>query len=362
MAYGIQILNDRDEILIDSDFEHFHFAGKATYTGMTNVPPILSGNNTAHSTTSGQGMSASQVNGDIFKYTLYANAASDSPAPMCFIKPSSTGAGAPSCGIILTQRSGTNWIIWVLQTRGYAAPAIYCFLPLRRMAPSLSNPPVADPYSLVTYSATGVRTYDARIRPLKVIATGGITSPSIARSGGKSNGWNPVFTPDNVVNSAFSASGVPPASDLMFYCPSISHSCQEHSEEHSGDGFQTQGYNSYFYAWGRYDLWWCFYRGTFRLIDNATMQSRYDIYASGHVWKSQEDSTSIFGVLAVVALSFLTFGASLVVVAAAVATAAISASFTNAGVISGTYYPYKNSSRNASQTNNYIISRASFYD
>ena len=132
--------------------------------------------------------------------------------------------------------------------------------------------------------------------------------------------------------------------------------------ESSGDGFQTKGYNSYFYSWGRADLWWCFYRSTFCLLDNATMQSSHDIYASGHMWNSVEDSTGILGALAGALLAFVTFGASLLVIAAAVAGAAIAASFTNAGVASGTYYPYKNSSRNASQTNSYVISRASFYD
>ena len=361
MGYGIQIKNNQDEILVDSDFEHFHFAGEAVHTGTTKVPAILSGNNTSQSTTGGQYMAASQVNGDIIKYILYANASDDSPAPMCFIKPVSTGPGAPRCGVILTQRSGSHWVIWVLQTSGYARPSLYCFLPLRRMAPARAWPADDDPFSFATFNGKGVRTYDARIRPLKVIATGNIDSPAIARTGSKANGWDPVFTPDTAVNSGFSAAGAP-ASDLMFYCPSLSHSCQDHTENTDGSGFQPQGYDSYFYAWARTDLWWCFYRGTFRLINGSTLQAGYDIYASGHVWKSVQDNSSLLGAIAAAALAFATFGASLVVLAAAVAGAAITASFTNAGVASGTYYPYRNSSRNADVGHTYIISRASFYD
>jgi hypothetical protein len=363
MAYGIQLYNDQSQLLIDSEFEHFHFAGKASLFETTQVPYILQGNDTQHSTRDGQSMSSSQINGHIHKFILYANASSDSPPPMCFIKPVGTGSsvfgGGERCAIILTQRSGANWIMWVLSSSS-AAPSMYCFLPLRRMLSTYAAPGANDKFSLETFSSAGIKTYDARVRPLKVIASGSVASPAIARTASKANGWNPIFTPDNSSRTSFPMPANTLASDLMFYCPSIAHSCQDHSETHSGDGFQTQGYNSFFYAWARQDLWWCFYRNTFRL-GSGYIDSGYTIYASGHVWKSEEDTTSILGALALAALAFVTFGASLIFIGAVVAGVVLTQAFTNANVASGTYYPYRNGSRNA-DANGFMISRASFYD
>lgn len=360
--YGLQITNANGQVLVDSDFEHFHFAGRAVLFETTRVPDILSGNNTQHSDPGGQYMSSSQKNGDIFKFILYANADGTSPAPICFIKPSATGTSAPKCAVILTQRSGANWIFWVLQTQGSSAPSVYCFLPLRVMLPSYADPPAGDAYSLVTYSSSGRRTYDARIRPLKLIAAGTTAPPTIARSGGKSNGWNPVFTPDITYIADFSPSVSVDASDLMFYCPSLAHACQEHTETHSGDGYQSQGYSSFFYAWSRADLWWCFYRSTFRIRSATQFEAGYDIYASGHVWQSEEDTSSVFIAFVAVALAAFTFGASLSLIAVAVVSVAIVSSFASANVSLGTYYPYQNGSRNADQTTGFLISRSSYYD
>lgn len=360
MSYGLQVFNNSNQVLVDSEFEHFHFAGKAQFFSKTRVPDILGGNFTDHSTREGEYISAYQTSGDIFKYILYANAGSASPPPLCFVKPVATGTSAPTCGVFITYREGSNWIIWLLQTRGYSAPTLYCFLPLRHMTPAAANPDTN--YSLATYSSQGLRTYDARVRPLKVIATGSLTSPGLARYGSKANGWNPVFWADSPNSSTFSAPSSPPVSDLIFYCPSIAHSCQDHKLSTSGDGFQSKGYNSYFYAWAREDLWWCFYRSTFRFTSNNTIQSWYEIYASGHVWKAVEDQTSLLGVIALVGLAFLTFGASLLVIGVALGGLVAAAAFTNAGVASGTYYPYQNSARNNAQSNSYLISRASYYD
>jgi hypothetical protein len=228
------------------------------------------------------------------------------------------------------------------------------------MSASASNPDTN--YSLATYSSQGLRTYDARVRPLKVIASGAITSPGIARVGSKSNGFEPVFTPDNPSAGTISGATSVPASDMIFYCPSIAHSCQDHRLSTSGDGFQAKGSNSYFYAWAREDLWWCFYRSTFRIASSDTLHSVYTTYASGHVWKSVEDQTSVLGVIALAGLAFLTFGASLAVIGVALGGLIAAAVFTNSGVASGTYYPYQNSARNNAQSNTYLISKASYYD
>ena len=373
MAVGLQFKNASGDIIVDSDFHHYHYIGKATYVTTTQVPNLLDGNNTAHSTTSGQYMAASQVNGDIIKYQVDARSSS-SPPPMCFIKPISTGSNAPRCAIVLTARDDTvnyRWNIWVLQQRfgtnaspvSITRPTLYCFSPHDAMTNSQRDVGT-ETLGVATFNSSGSKTYDSRLKPLKLVGAGVATSaPSVARTNSKSNGWSPYFTPDTITNYTFSTSSAESnPSDLMFYAPSLAHCCQEHRENTDGDGFQSQGYNSYFYAWARADLWYCFYRNTFRFTSATNFESGYTIYASGHVWKSVEDSSSIFTAILAAAAAFVTFGASLVVLGALVATAAITQAFTNSGTAAGTYYPYIDDSRNRLEDVTFLLSKASYYD
>jgi hypothetical protein len=373
MTHGLQIKNNANEILIDSDFAHYHYIGKATYSATTRIPDMLDGNNTQHSTTAGQYISSSQVNGDIIKYTIATNSAS-SPPPMCFIKPSSTGSSAPHCGIVLTKRSGSSWEIWVLQTRGgtyssptsYTRPDLYCFSPLTYMTSSQASVG-SSTYGLATFNSSGGKTFDSRLKPLKIIGVRNVSAPTIARTGSKSNSWDPIFTPDQSTDFDMTRSNSETgASDLIFYAPSLAHSCQEHQADTDGDGFQSQGYNSFFFSWARTDLWWCFYRNVFRLshvnASTTRINSSYGIYASGHVWKSVQDNSSLLAAIVAAAAAFLTFGASLVVVAALVAGTALTAAFASSGTASGTYLPYQNGGRNQSEIVTVLMSKASYYD
>ena len=318
-------------------------------------------------------MSPSQVNGDIIKYRVVTKNGS-SPPPMCFIKPSSTGTNAPRCAIVLTEQEGTvagYWNIWVLQERGgthsnpisYTRPTLYCFSPLSDMTNSQSNTGT-ETLGVAAFNSSGSKTYDSRLKPLKLVSADVANSaPSVARTNSKSNGWSPYFTVDTVTNYTFSTSSTESnASDLMFYAPSLAHCCQEHRENTDGDGFQSAGYNSFFYAWARSDLWYCFYRNTFRFTSKTNFQSSYTIYASGHVWKSVQDNSSILSAIAAAALAFVTFGASLLVLGALVATAAITQAFTNSGTAAGTYYPYIDDSRNRLEDVTFLLSKASYYD
>ena len=222
-------------------------------------------------------------------------------------------------------------------------------------------------YGLATFNSSEDKTFDSRLKPLKIIGAQVVNAPSIARTASKSNGWNPVFTPDQSSNyNVTRSTSETDASDLMFYAPSLAHSCQEHSENTDGDGWQAQGYSSFFYAWARSDLWWCFYRNAFRLshVNSNTTQvnSTYGIYASGHVWSSEQDNSSLLAAIAAAIAAFATFGASLLVVGTFVATAAITAAFTNAGLASGTYLPYQEGARNQSENVTVLLSKASYYD
>lgn len=373
MALGLQFKNAAADIIVDSDFPHYHFIGKATYVSTTHVPDLLDGNNTAHSTTAGQYMSSSQVNGDIIKYQV-DTASSSAPPPMCFIKPSATGANAPRCAIVLTEQDTSityRWNVWVLQERrgthsnpiSYTRPELYCFSPLTHMTAGQRDVG-SETLGVETFNSSGTKTYDSRLKPLKIVGAGVATSaPAVARSGAKANAWEPYFTVDTATDYAFSTSTAESnATDLMFYAPSLAHCCQEHREATDGEGFQAKGYSSYFYSWGRSDLWYCFYRNTFRFTSSTNFQSSYSIYASGHFWKSAEDSNSLLSAIAAAALAFVTFGATLIVAGAFVATAAITAVFTSAGIASGTYYPYADDSRNRLEDVTFLLSKASYYD
>ena len=373
MTVGLQFKNASGDIIVDSDFHHYHYIGKAAYISTTQIPDLKDGNNTEHSTTAGQYMSPSQVNGDIIKYRVVTRSSS-SPPPMCFIKPNSTGTNAPRCAIVLTEQDATThyyWNIWVLQERGgthsnpisYTRPTLYCFSPLSDMTNSQRSVGT-ETLGVATFNSSGSKTYDSRLKPLKLVSAGVANSaPSVARTNSKANGWSPYFTVDTVTNYTFSTSSTESnAADLMFYAPSLAHCCQEHRENTDGDGFQTQGYNSFFYSWARSDLWYCFYRNTFRLTSKTNFQSSYTIYASGHVWNSVQDNNSLLAAIASAALAFVTFGASLLVLGALVATAAITQAFTNSGTAAGTYYPYVDDSRNRLEDVTFLLSKASYYD
>jgi hypothetical protein len=359
MTIGLQFKNADGDILIDSDYHHFHFVGIATYVDTVRLPALLGGNNTSHSYTGATGLSDTQINGDIIKYRI-STAPNSSVPPIAFIKPSYTGTGAPFAGIVLTQQVSTaEWEFWVLQDYGYLRPSLYCFNRIDQMTSSQQTVPESINQGIATFNSAEQKTYDTRFKPLKVVGTSNTTAPSLARPSVSSN-YNPDFTPTNVnsVDYSVTSGGV---DDLMYYAPSLAHSCQSVTASTGGDGFQASGYNSYFYAWARADIWWCFYRNTFRLTSVSQMESRYSIYASGHVYKSQEDKSSIFN-LTTILVGLFTFGAGLPLLLGGIALSlAVTQSFADAGVVSGVYFPYENSSRNADQTQPVIFSRASFY-
>lgn len=360
MALGLKFKNTDNDVIIDSDFYHYHFAGIATYLSAFRIPALNGGNNTSHSPSGGQTLSSYQEAGTIYKYKI-STASSSSAAPMCFIKPSNVGTSAKFCGIILTRRDGADWEIWVLQDYGGTRPSLYCFLPLNDLTSSQKS--VSGSYAVQTYNTSGGKTYDSRLKPLKIVGALTSQAPQIARTGAISNGYNPNFTPDQKNNYTFSTSTTEVSAwDLIFYCPSIAHCCQDINFSSSGDGFQTKGYDSYFYAWARGDVYWTFYRNTFRFTSQTNFQSSYSQFATGHFWQSQEKKSGILTAIIAGVLAVVTFGASLVVAATAVVvTAAVLKSFTNVSAASGLYFPYSNSGRNQSQSQPVLISKASYY-
>jgi|TARA_B110000483_G_C18108857_1_gene508862 hypothetical protein len=361
MTYGLKIKNNSNELLVDSDFEHYHFAGKGQYSSSFQTPALTGGNVTQHSYSGSTTLSSSQVPGRVWVFTLSGRASSGSPAPLIFIK----DANQIFFGHIMTKRVGTNWEFWILSsdTGTGGVPVTYCFLPLDEMSLANATASSGENYGLATFNGSGKRTYDSRFKPLKIV--GNVTTSaatSSARSSIAAN-YNPDFTPNRFTNTVFSYPNV--QTELMYCCPSIATVCQEVQVSNSGSGFQAQGCNSFFYAWARQDLWWGFYRNTYRVTTvngQRTLISRYTPYAYGHVWKSVEDSSSVLGVVAAAALGFATFGASLVTLGAVLTAGVLASSFSGVSASGGLYYPYVNSSRNNSQLNPMMLAKWSDYD
>ena len=349
MAYGLLVKNNDGDVLVDSDYPHYHFVQTLSHSSVVRVPELLDGPGGSYdqAPSSPNNLDSDQPRGNIYKFTFGSNGAKP---PMCFIKPSATGGSAPYASIVLTERDGTNWHIWVLQTYGASAPTLYCFSPINQISASTSG----TTYGLQTFNSSGETTFDSRLKPLRVIDSIVTTSPSLANTGSSDVGGNTnIDLSVNCTPNSYTINNAPSnLADVIYYCPSLSHCCQDRRAHREDDGFQAAGNNSYFYAWARNDLWWTFYRGAYRVGANSKFQSSYEGYASGHVWSTAEDTSSLFAAIAAAA-----FGQWWLALAAAIGSAV----FTNAGVADGNYYPYENDSRNEGQAQPAIISKASFY-
>jgi hypothetical protein len=349
MAYGFQVTNSSGQVLIDSDLFHYHFIGSFTpYTSVV-VPDINYGPKWSmeHGPNDNKGMENMPSKGRIYKYSIPANG--DKP-PMCFIKPGYTGSTAPYEGIILTARNGSSWDVWVFQgpkTSLFSSvkqPVLYCFSPLDQIA---DNAPSS--YGLQTYNTSGSRTFDSRYRPLRIVGAGDISVPTLAHTGSTGSGWT-CSLDVNCAPLSSNFTNQPYVSDLIYYAPSLAHACQQYQYSASKSGIADWER----YSWSRTDLWWCFYRSGYRLTDAQTMQSSYAVYARGHVYDYNEDSSSI---IVAILVGAITGGAYFAIALGALVATGI---FTNSGVAAGGYLPYANGSRNVG-SNPYLISRASFY-
>jgi len=353
MAHGLLVKNASGDILIDSDFSHYHFLGKHTHASVTQVPDITGGStaNTGgiggNSPDQNKGMQNMPSKGEIYIYSVSVNGTSP---PLCFIKPTSTGSSAPYTGIILTKQTGTTWEIRVFQsTVTSASPVLYCFAPLSQISNSTSST-----HGLKTFNSSGVATFDSRFKPLRAPVAGSITAPGLAHTGSLGSTWT-VSLSVNASSASASFTNQSNANDLIYYCPSIAHACQKYEYQQADSGY----YSGDRFSWHRSDTWWCFYRSGFRIASTSSFQANYGVYARGHFYKHEANESPWYNPNNIFAglLGFLFGGA----IFAAFFGAISSSSFTNVNVAAGNYMPYTNSFRNRS-ANSFIISKASFYD
>lgn len=348
MAQGLLVKNNSGDVLINSDFTHYHFLGKYSHSSVTSIPDILGGADSSvteggNSPNQNKGMQNMPSKGEIYIYSVAVNGSSP---PICFIKPTSTGTSAPYAGIVLTKQVGSTWEIRVFQSVvTSASPVLYCFAPLSQVSTTTSTT-----QGLQTFSSSGVATFDSRFKPLRAVGGGTITSPGLAHTGSTGSGWVVSLSVNaSSVSTSFTAQSS--ASDLIYYCPSLAHACQQYTHEEDDSG--TYDWESY--AWARGDIWWCFYRSCFRIASTSSFQANYGVFARGHFYEHKGDSSNVFVGLI---LGALTGGVYFAVLLGAIVA---SGAFTSANVAGGNYLPYENSYRNTSG-NAFIISKASYYD
>jgi len=349
MAHGLLVKNNDGDVLIDSNFSHYHFLGKHTHNSVTQVPDIAGGDaaNTysigGNSPDQNKGMQNMPAKGEIYIYSVPVNGTNP---PLCFIKPTSTGSSAPFAGIVLTKQVSTNWEIRVFQSAvTSASPVLYCFAPLNQISTSTSFT-----HGLKTFNSSGVATFDSRFKPLRAPGGGEITSPGLAHTGSVGSSWN-VSLSVNATSVSTSFTTQSDANDLIYYCPSLAHACQKYEHQEADSGF----YGGWFsrFSWHRSDIWWCFYRSCFRIASTSSFEANYGVFARGHFYKHEAQESSGLGSL----LGFLFGGAIFGTIFALISAA----SFTSVNVEAGDYLPYSNSYRNTSG-NSFIISKASYYD
>ena len=355
MAQGLLVKNDNGDVLIDSEFTHYHFLGKHTHASVTQVPDLTGGSAAStggiggNSPDQNKGMENMPAKGEIYIYSVPVNGTNP---PLCFIKPTSTGSSAPFAGIVLTKQDGSNWEIRVFQSAvTSASPVLYCFAPLSQIS---NSPAASDTYGLQTFNSSGAATFDSRIKPLRAPGGGEITSPGLAHTGSLGSSWN-VSLSVNASSVSTSFATQSDANDLIYYCPSLAHACQKYEYQQADSGY----YSGRRFSWHRSDIWWCFYRSCFRIASTSSFEANYGVFARGHFYKHEAEDVSIFSFNNLFGglLGFLFGGA----IFAALFVAISSSSFTNVSVAAGNYLPYSNSYRNTSG-NAFIISKASFYD
>jgi len=341
MTYGLEVKNNNNDVIISSDMFHYHFIGKYTHTALLVVPDLLHGVNSPNTPEFGptlnKGMENLPAVGAVYEFQIPVNGIMP---PMCFIKPGETGLSAAFAAIVLTQKIGVYWKIRVFQNRATSiAPILYCFSPLDQVVDTST-----ESVGMQIFNASGARTFDSRYKPLRILATGAdLKAPTLAHTGSTGSTWYCSLD----VNSDSTASTFEAQtnlSDLIYYAPTLAHSCQEHQYQESDSGI----YNWENYSWVRGDIWWCFYQSIFRLASTSTIQANYGVYARGHIYEHKSDSASVFDVAAGVQQMFE--GMMITVV------------FAVGGIIGGSYRPYENSSRNTAEDVTFFISKASFYD
>ena len=330
MAYGLTINNDSGQLIIDSDLSHYHFAG--IYTPGSTVEGGTVRDHSGGTDNDGGNFPYANLNslgstvGHIYKYNITQADISTKP-PMCFIKPTSTGSSAPFAGIIRMHFESGYWKVELLQsTQTNPGPVLYAFTTLDQLTLG------SDSYGLRVMDSSSAVTFDSQNRPLRIKGSGNVTTPSLARTGSLGSSWLATLdvncTPSSMTHSASSIA----IDKQMYYVPSVAHCALQYTHSASDSG--VFDWNRY--AWARNDIYWAFYRSSFRVLNTTTLQCSYAIYYRGHLARTAADSGFVLGLSALLGN--------------------IDADVGSAGMV-----PYTNSSRNVGESQGVIITNSDWY-
>ena len=322
MTYGLEITNVANQVLIDADLFGYYFLGKVTATTSWNHTYLddLGGEDYWDSPNN---IDTNQTPGRVFEYQI---ALPFNKPPMCFIKPIGYTTTAMYTSVVRVWKyNATYWKVWVLQSsNSMTGPTLYNFATMDQVVNASS-----DSFGMQTFNSAGDVTFDSRYKPLRVVGAANATPPANAISGSHGSGTTPYLNVDAPPNT-YSTGANTSASNQIYYCPSLASACYQYEVGREASGF----HNWSSYTWSRYDIWWCFYRSSFRVIGTNSIQANWAIYMAGHIWRAQ-----------------------------------VAGSFLGLGYLNGTptvgplhYFPFSDAARNQGESNNILISDATFYD
>jgi hypothetical protein len=287
MTDGILVKNNTGHILISSDVESLHYAGKAeyisvTHSGLTDFPNYSG----SYDTLDGR---------CIVRYKAFTN----NGTPLFFIRPKDYSRYH---GIINQWQFGVYWYVDVLVSGGSIGastrPDIHYFVQPRRFG-NATLPAPTDDYGIVTYKGTTTM-FDSRLKPLAITYAKGVTPPADPTNGsglpGSSSGhpWN-YATNDHDFRcssqyNAYSSAALNNHTDLMFSAPSTAqavYSRTMYGYKNSCDTYSCQEH------WST-AIWWGMYHQAYRLV-SGSVRAGWAHYAAGYYFYSRYEDGGWFG-------------------------------------------------------------------
>ena len=276
MRQGLKFVNNDDELLVDSNLHHSHFIGIATHVKSTPIDRVSQGSlyNGSVNFRPGQDLS--------FLHEFKIESTNSDRPPLCFVKPTFTGSSAPFCSVVLAIYNTTEskWEITVLEdfynNRGEQRPSLYCFNTFPNMSDGQKSLVGKGNYGIVCYNEKEDKTFDSRFYPLKIIDTVEVSAPQNAVI----TSSLPNFVRSNPTNKAITVPSDIDVNSLMFYCPSLCHACYQGSVKDSGDTRWGSG-DLEWEVWEEQQIWWTFYRNSFRFLDKNTVQGSFTTLFAG---------------------------------------------------------------------------------
>lgn len=281
MTTGILVKNTSGHILISSDVEGMHCAGKASYilqlnTGLTNFPNYSKDD--TQTTLSGR---------CIMRYRWYG---ASTDTPIFFIKPTDY---ARFHGVLNQWHNNGAWFADIIQSGGtVSAPTVYVFV-------RPANLTASGNVGIKTQLSNGTTAFDSRLNPLAIKYAIGAQPKTIPCDGGQPTiqsgyAWNEDnldwdFTSDDTYNRY--SSSLLNSSSLMFAAPSLAQAVYSRTKKgyKSSCGYLTGCQDHYSTA-----TWWAMYQQGYRL-NYGSLDAGWCVFAAGYYFWSYAEDGGWFG-------------------------------------------------------------------